>query len=237
MALQACLEANGESEIGALMLLGVRLGGSPWWPTPFRWGYGWSYMRGYQPLTPQEKALARDRLLADGVQPPQAWSEEAVPVPSAVLRNWFQVAPKLYRSAQPSAAGFREIAARGITTVLNLRAFHSDDAAAAESGLQLARVPMQAFGVGDTEVIAALRIIRRASGPVLVHCLHGSDRTGTIVAMYRIVEQGWAKEAAIAEMTGGGYGFHAIFGNLPDYIRRADVERIRSALEQPEAAD
>ena len=52
--------------------------------------------------------------------------------------------------------------------------------------------------------------IRRASGPVLVHCLHGSDRTGTIVAMYRIVEQGWTREAAIAEMTGGGYGYHAV---------------------------
>jgi len=235
--LQACLNSNGEPEVGALMLLGVRLGGSPWWPTPFRWGYGWPYLRGYQPLTPEEKELVLDRLLADEVQPPSVWTQEAVPVPSAVVRNWFQVAPGLYRSAQPTAAGFREIAGHGITTILNLRAFHNDDKAAAGNDLELARVPMQAFSVGDAEVIAALRVIRDAPGPVLVHCLHGADRTGTIIAMYRIVEQGWEKEAAIAEMTGGGFGFHAVFNNLPDYIRQADIDRIRSALAEPGPAE
>jgi len=231
--LQACLKSNGEPEIGALMLLGVRIGGSPWWPTPFRWGYGWPYLRAYQPLTPEEKELVLGRLLTDDVQPPSAWTQEALPVPSAVVRNWFQVAPGLYRSAQPTAAGFREIAGHGITTVLNLRVFHNDERAAAGNDLELVRVPMQAFSVGDDEVIAALRVIRQAPGPVLVHCLHGADRTGTIIAMYRIVEQGWEKEAAIAEMTGGGFGFHAVFNNLPDYVRRADIERIRAALAEP----
>ena len=46
-------------------------------------------------------------------------------------------------------------------------------------------------------------------GPVLVHCKHGADRTGCIVALYRIVFQSWSKEAAIDEMHNGGYGFIA----------------------------
>jgi hypothetical protein len=38
------------------MFAGVRVGGSPYFPTPFRWGYGWSYPRGYGALSEQELA-------------------------------------------------------------------------------------------------------------------------------------------------------------------------------------
>jgi len=47
LALQQCVAAVGEPVIAALMLSGVRVGGSPYWPTSFRWGYGWSYPHGY----------------------------------------------------------------------------------------------------------------------------------------------------------------------------------------------
>lgn len=39
------------------MRAGVGLGGSPYFPTDFRWGYGWSYVRGYKALTDEEKKL------------------------------------------------------------------------------------------------------------------------------------------------------------------------------------
>lgn len=52
--LKSCVEAVGEPDIAAVMLYGVRLGGSPYLPTPFRWGYGWSYLRGYKALSPSE---------------------------------------------------------------------------------------------------------------------------------------------------------------------------------------
>ena len=48
----------------------------------------------------------------------------------------------------------------------------------------------------------------RSCGPFFVHCQHGSDRTGVCIAAYRIVVQGWTKQDAIREMTGGNYGFH-----------------------------
>lgn len=56
--LKECVAAVGKPAIAQLMLAGVRVGGSPWWHTPFRWGYGWPYGRGYKALTPEEKEQA-----------------------------------------------------------------------------------------------------------------------------------------------------------------------------------
>lgn len=53
--LQSCVASVGQSEIATLMLAGVRVGGSPYWPTSFRWGYGWSYPRGYKTLDENER--------------------------------------------------------------------------------------------------------------------------------------------------------------------------------------
>jgi len=53
--LKQCVAKVGQSEIAALMLAGVRVGGTPYLPTTFRWGYGWSYPRWYQTLTAEEK--------------------------------------------------------------------------------------------------------------------------------------------------------------------------------------
>ena len=55
-ALQQCVQATGEPEIAQLMLAGVRVGGTPFLPTRFRWGYGWPFFRGYQALSTEEEA-------------------------------------------------------------------------------------------------------------------------------------------------------------------------------------
>lgn len=65
--LQRCVAAVGQAEIAALMLAGVRVGGSPFWPTRYRWGYGWPYWngllpRGYRALTEEERAQAHASL-------------------------------------------------------------------------------------------------------------------------------------------------------------------------------
>lgn len=64
MALKECVAALGEKEIALLMLAGVRVGGTPFLPTTFRWGYGWPYPRFYGKLTEDElkqvQALAKD---------------------------------------------------------------------------------------------------------------------------------------------------------------------------------
>lgn len=54
--LKECVTEVGEPEIAQLMLTGVRVGGSPYLPTSFRWGYGWPFPKGYEPLTNEEQA-------------------------------------------------------------------------------------------------------------------------------------------------------------------------------------
>ncbi|MDO8270919.1 MAG: hypothetical protein Q7U82_03230 [Gammaproteobacteria bacterium] len=54
LGLQQCVAQVGDSRIAAIMLAGVRVGGTPYLPTPFRWGYGWPYPRGYKKLTAEE---------------------------------------------------------------------------------------------------------------------------------------------------------------------------------------
>ena len=53
-ALKNCVASVGEEEIALLMLAGVRVGGSPFFPTTFRWGYGWEYPRFYGELSDEE---------------------------------------------------------------------------------------------------------------------------------------------------------------------------------------
>jgi len=65
--LKQCVASVGKPKIAALMLAGVRMGGSPYWPTPFRWGYGWPYMRGYKALTKAE--LAAVEAMAYSLEP------------------------------------------------------------------------------------------------------------------------------------------------------------------------
>lgn len=63
-ALRACVqERTDDPARAATMFRGVRIGGSAWWPTPFRWAYGWGYGRYYRPLDQAESAEA-DRLEA-----------------------------------------------------------------------------------------------------------------------------------------------------------------------------
>lgn len=61
--LQACVAGVGEQHIAKLMLAGVRVGGTPYLPTPFRWGYGWSYPKFYGELSQQERKQVKAKLL------------------------------------------------------------------------------------------------------------------------------------------------------------------------------
>lgn len=69
-ALRQCVAEVGEPEIAAVMLAGVRVGGSPYWPTSFRWGYGWEWPRGYRALTPDERVVVDQTLSETGVKLP-----------------------------------------------------------------------------------------------------------------------------------------------------------------------
>lgn len=135
-------------------------------------------------------------------------SEWAQPVPGTALGNFHKVSDDVYRAAQPDHADMLMLEQLGVRSVLNLRDFHSDRSALAGTGLQPLAVPMSASSVGRAEIVALIKALAAAPKPVLVHCWHGSDRTGLAIATYRIVFQGWTKESALDEMRHGGFGFH-----------------------------
>jgi hypothetical protein len=159
---------------------------------------------------------------------PAKW---AIPLQKPGLANFFKVSDILYRGAQPEAKGFAELAGLGIKTVVNLEIFHSDSERLSESGtsLVLEQIPMQSWHAEDEVAIRFLKIVSDPKKiPIFVHCYHGSDRTGTMVALYRMAIQGWTKEEALQEMKKGGFGFHAIWGNLEKYILELDIDRLKS---------
>ncbi len=86
------------------------------------------------------------------------------------------------------------------------------------------QIRFDTWHVKDEDVKRFLQLVRDPNNqPVLLHCKHGADRTGMMVAIYRVVEQGWSKQAAIAEMTQGGFGYHPIWSNLIRYIENMDT--------------
>ena len=142
--------------------------------------------------------------------------------------NLHKVSDNLYRSAQPTAEGMRNLKQIGIRTIVNLRSFHSDRDEIGHLGLGYEHIHMKAWHPEREEVVRFLQIVTNPERtPVLVHCMHGADRTGTMSALYRIAVQGWTKDEAVREMTDGGFNFHAVFDNLAEWIQQLDVESIR----------
>ena len=172
-------------------------------------------------------------VLAEEAQPkrPSTW---AMPMEMPGAPNLHQVSPELYRSAQPTAEGMQNLKQKGIKTIVSLRSFNSDRDELKGTGLGYEHLFMKAWHPERKEVVEFLRIATDPKRkPVLVHCQHGADRTGTMCAVYRVAVQGWTKQQAIQEMVDGGYGFHAVWENLPEWIDKLDIEQIRKELGIP----
>ncbi len=172
-------------------------------------------------------ALLLAAFAASAADRPANWAvRPAQKIPG--LPNFFQVTPTLYRGAQPTAEGMRALEAMGVKTVLSLRAFNDDESLLPQTKLAHPRIRFNTWHPEDEDVVRFLRIVTDpANAPVFVHCQHGSDRTGTMIAIYRVAVQGWDREEAIREMVEGGYGFHPMWENLKTYIRRLDIDAIK----------
>lgn len=146
------------------------------------------------------------------------------------LNNLFKVNDSIYRSEQPGLDAIKYFDSLGIKSILNLRAGHSDSNVLSTGNLNYYNVQMRTGRFTDSEIIQALRIVKDAPKPLLVHCKHGSDRTGVVIAMYRIIFENWTKEKATDELVNGSYGFHHIFVNIPAYIKNVDLNKITKGL-------
>jgi protein-tyrosine phosphatase len=167
---------------------------------------------------------------------PSAWAQ---PVKMEGFSNLFCVsAPPssrvLYRSAQPTAEGFLNAFVKlGVTTDVNLFAGQSDKDRLPQ-GMTEIYIPAHAGHPEFEDAVLLLKAIKAAPGPVLIHCLYGSDRTGWASALFRIVFENWTKEQAIEEMVHGGFGFHGIYGDLPAWIRAVDILKLKKEIGVPD---
>ena len=145
--------------------------------------------------------------------------------------NLYQMTPTLYRSALPDSNSAPLLQKLKIGTVINFLP-ESDANWLKAPGIRQVQLSYRTNHVDDSDVLAALRAIKEAeaNGPVLMHCKHGSDRTGLMAAMYRVVVQGWSKEDALNEMTLGGFGVSNGFKDGVRYMMKADVDKLRTAL-------
>jgi protein tyrosine/serine phosphatase len=122
------------------------------------------------------------------------------------LFRFSQVDPSLYRGAQPTPEGFRRLADLGVKTVVNLRAQgrvrRAQERQLVESlGMRWVSLPMRSYWrPTEGQVRAFLEVVSDPGHqPVFVHCQQGEDRTGSLVAVYRVARQGWTPEQAYTE--------------------------------------
>jgi tyrosine-protein phosphatase SIW14 len=121
------------------------------------------------------------------------------------VRNFHQVDDHLFRGAQPSEAGFESLVKLGIKTIVDLEpglAHSKWERNRAEAlGMRYVNVPMSGLTAPSNDQIQrALAALESDSAePVFVHCRRGKDRTGTVVACYRIAHDHWQNRRALSE--------------------------------------
>ena len=159
---------------------------------------------------------------------PGNWAE---PIVGSSLTNFYRISDDLFRSEQPSASDIPTLKQFGIRTILSLRHYHADSRAFGRAGIATMQYEMNAGSLSVAQLIDALRIIRTAPKPVLVHCWHGSDRTGFVVAGYRMVFMGWSAQKAVDELRLGGFGLHeSWYPNIAKTLEKLDLTALRAAV-------
>lgn len=136
---------------------------------------------------------------------------------TGLVENFHKVDENLYRSGRPELSDMQRFAELGIKTILTLETYIADpefgdeeEYAANMVGIKMVRIPMSPLPTNrpDLEDIqTALDVmLDPARQPVLVHCYHGSDRTGIVIGAYHIKKDGWSAEKAIEDMRKFGHG-------------------------------
>lgn len=151
--------------------------------------------------------------------------------------NFHKVNENIYRSGQPNEDEFFSLYTfNGIRSVLNLRGTSDKDEIDAvnfrrEEKITLYEIPLDTGNITEDVLYKILSVIRDAPKPLLIHCRQGSNRTGCVVAAYRITFENWSVEDAIAELMKPEYGhFKNFYSNIPELLRKADWKKIRATI-------
>lgn len=134
---------------------------------------------------------------------------DVTPVP---IRNFHKVNDWLYRGGQPGSEGVTALKELGIRTVISLRwgkkTIETERAYVEAAGMTFLSVRLNYWNLPTQQIIEDFLVLieQEAARPIFVHCLHGADRTGLLIAIYRMSYEHWPVEKAYAEMK--KYGFH-----------------------------
>lgn len=127
----------------------------------------------------------------------------------AGVPNAGEVTSTLYRGAQPTADGFRELKKMGVAIVVDLRLTGrgKERQAVEANGMEYVSIPWHCYFPKDKVMARFLAVLRENQGKkIFVHCRYGDDRTGMMVAVYRMADEGWTPDEARKEMN--VFGFH-----------------------------
>jgi len=130
-----------------------------------------------------------------------------------------RVTPGIFRGAQPEPEGYATLKAMGIRTVINVRQRHREREAVEAAGMRYVNIPISFLTKVDPAVVRKTLSVMTdpANQPVFIHCSVGSDRTGVVVAIYRMEVDGWSKAEAEAEMQ--TFGFHDAWVQMKSFVR------------------
>ena len=151
------------------------------------------------------------------------------------IDNFGKINGNYYRGAQPDDPDYRDLAALGVRTIIDLtRDGRSNERRLVEqAGMQFYRIPLTTSERPNEAAVAQfLKLVNDpAMQPVFVHCQGGRHRTGAMTAVYRITQDGWNADRAYQEMKRykfeGFPGHPALKKFVYDYYSR--VERVRIA--------
>lgn len=153
----------------------------------------------------------------------------ATPADAGSCENFGQVGPALYRGAEPDAACLDHLVKLGVRAIVSLRDDEEDTAReqrlAEARGLRFTNVPMSGVRRPDAEEVRRALEAIAASGnePVFVHCKRGRDRTGVVVAAWRMTRDGWTVDQAYEEAKRFRLAWWQV--RMKDFIRDFEVPK------------
>ncbi len=154
--------------------------------------------------------------------------------------NFHQVDEHVYRGAQPSREGLKSLSKLGVKTIIDLRGGGDHTAwekSAVEAfGMHYVHVPLRGMSAPSDEDIAKVLALldspaASSNWPVFVHCKRGKDRTGTVIACYRIEHDHWKNEKALEEAK--LHGMSWIERAMMGYVLRYQPPAAATASSQP----
>jgi protein tyrosine phosphatase (PTP) superfamily phosphohydrolase (DUF442 family) len=168
-------------------------------------------------LGPKTRAAASAR---DG------WPTIAEKIAVRGVPNFGQVTPTLFRGGQPTELGFRNLAKMGVEVIVDLRQGAEGEREQKEVedlGMKFVGIPWPCRKPEDAYFARFLAFLQdNPHKKIFVHCRLGIDRTGMMIASYRMAEEDWTAAEALREMRAFGFSsFHeAMCYGLAPYEQR-----------------